>query len=316
MASERYLTILPGDTSNTYDTVYFSFEAGVTTSQAGNYFIRYQVGSKSKVDTSTFYIAAGGTYSTYEFNQSGLSSGTTYTINATLYVAANNTAVATAQLSVKTKTAPTYYGKVVLDGNGGTYSGGSTITYEGKKASTSSPTEIAIAYADPGFTKSGYSLIGFSKSSSATSATYGTSGTYYVSSTSTSSSSPTKVTLYAVWGNAKPSKWSWTSTIGGTLELTKISDGNYEVYPLTAKEWNAFLDRIREWGEYLNISLWDSDFTNAAAIQNYPMEAGNAIFVVSLLQQLGASPPSAPKSGDPITASFINGLATALNNLE
>lgn len=131
----------------------------------------------------------------------------------------------------------------------------------------------------------------------------------------TSISTAYDATFYAIWGSAKPDQWSWTSSIGGTLTLTKISEGNYEVYPLTAKEWNAFLDRIREWGEYLNISLWDSDFTNAAAIQNNPMDAQQAIFAVSLLEQLGASPPSAPSSGSSITANFINGLATAINSL-
>lgn len=163
-------------------------------------------------------------------------------------------------------------------------------------------TTITVTPRSNGFTPpSGCSFAGWSTSSSG--------------SVVTSISTAYNVTFYAIWQSAKPARWAWTSTIGGTLALTQAGTNTYEVYPLTAKEWNAFLDRIREWGEHLNISLWDSDFTNAAAIQNYPMEAGNAIFAVSLLQQLGASPPSAPSSGSPITASFINGLATALNKL-
>ena len=204
MASTRYVEIIKESTP-TYDTIYFSFEAGVTTTQAGNYFIRYQVGSKSKVDTNTFYISAGGTYSTYEFEQTGLEPGTTYTINATLYVAANKTAVAYADsIKITTKSAPTYYGKVILDGNGGTYGSGiTTTTFNGRVTSTSSSARISIAYADPGFVRDGYTLIGFSTRSSATSASYDVDGTYTVKSTSTSSSSPTTVRLYAVWKKAQ-----------------------------------------------------------------------------------------------------------------
>ena len=48
MPSTRYIKSIPGRDS-TGDTIYFSFEAGVTSAQAGTYYIRYQVGDKAKV---------------------------------------------------------------------------------------------------------------------------------------------------------------------------------------------------------------------------------------------------------------------------
>lgn len=418
MASKRYVSILEGDTANTYNTVYFKFKAGVTTTTAGTYFIRYQVGSKPKVDTDSFYIAAGGEYTTYEFSQSGLSHSTSYKINATLYVAANNTSVATDQATLTTKAAPTYYGKVILDGNGGTYgsnlttityagsvtstsssatipiafadpgfaksgytlvgfsksssatsadyategtyqlsssstsstspskvtlyavwekkaqtyygkvilngNGGTygnnlaTITYQGNVSSNTSPATIPIAYTDPGFIKSGYALVGFSKKSTDTSASYGTSGTYYLSSSSTSSSSPASVTLYAIWSNSDPADWSWSSTIGGTLETELISGTSYAVYPLTAQEWTNFIARIQQWASKFSVSLSSTDLTNAAASPKTNMKAYQAEAVVNLLNTLNPpiSPPSAPSQGSPITESFINGLTASINSMK
>ena len=85
MPSTRYIKIIPGS-DPTGDTIYFSFKAGVTSAQAGTYYIRYQVGDKAKVKTDSFYIEPNGTYSTYEFEQTGLAPDTEYTINASLAV--------------------------------------------------------------------------------------------------------------------------------------------------------------------------------------------------------------------------------------
>lgn len=116
---------------------------------------------------------------------------------------------------------------------------------------------------------------------------------------------------------AQPDAWSWSSTIGGTLEVTPTGTDTYDVYPLTAREWNRFLDRIAEWVDYLGVTYWASDFAAAEATSGTKMKASQAQAVVSLLEALDppTSPPSAPYAGDSISASFINGLAKSLNSL-
>lgn len=125
------------------------------------------------------------------------------------------------------------------------------------------------------------------------------------------------VTLYAIWQSSLPAIWTWSSAIGGTLELTPTGDNTYDVYPLTAIEWNNFLSRIEEWVDVLGTTLWVSDIQVATATKGSGMKASQAQAVVRLLKNLNppTSPPNAPSSGGAITASFINGLATSLNSL-
>ena len=125
------------------------------------------------------------------------------------------------------------------------------------------------------------------------------------------------VTFYAIWQSSLPAIWTWSSTIGGTLELTPTGDNTYDVYPLTAIEWNNFLSRIEEWVDVLGTTLWVSDIQVATATKGSEMKASQAQAVVRLLKNLNppTSPPNAPSSGGAITASFINGLATSLNSL-
>lgn len=103
-------------------------------------------------------------------------------------------------ISVKVQaTQKTYYAKVILNGNGGKYSGVETITYTNNGTSTGSSAYVYVNYSDPGFVRDGYELIGFSTSKTATSAQYDPNDSVLITAKSTSSSSPTTVTLYAVW---------------------------------------------------------------------------------------------------------------------
>lgn len=114
-----------------------------------------------------------------------------------------------------------------------------------------------------------------------------------------------------------PGVWSWTSTIGGTLKMTSVGSNKYEIFPMTAKEWNDFIGYIRTWAQLQNVALSQDDYTNAAAVSNTTMKASQAQAVVNLLKDLGppTKPPKAPYAGDSITADFINGLATSLNSM-
>ena len=87
----------------------------------------------------------------------------------------------------------TYYAKLVYNANGGS----GAPSAQSKNSSTSQTISFTIPSTKP--TRSGYTFLGWSTSSTATSATYDPGDTYSIRSTSTSSSSPTTKTLYAVW---------------------------------------------------------------------------------------------------------------------
>lgn len=203
-----------------------------------------------------------------------------------------------------------YYARVALYGNGGTYNGYSSWTYEGHSETTwASSAQVAVRYSDPGFTRSGYTLLGFDTSSTATTADYDPSGTAYITATSENEDSPTTLKLYAVWikASTRPKDWSWEDDdviAGYTLSLT-------------ASRWNDFIERIQEFAEYRGKSLSSTYLNNAYATKGTTMLASQANAVRNLINQLGppTSVPSSVSSGDTITAYFINRLATSLNSI-
>lgn len=206
-----------------------------------------------------------------------------------------------------------YYARVVLYGNGGTYNGYSSWTYEDSQTEWASSATISVAYSDPGFTRQGYTLVGFSKSSTATTASYDTSGTIKVTSTSDDPDNPTTVKLYAVWSksNLRPKDWDW------------YEDGNSYVakgsaLSLTAAGWNDFISRIQEFAIYKNITLSSTYLNNAYATKGTTMLASQANAVRYLINQLSppTSVPSTVSSGTTITAYFVNRLATSLNSIK
>lgn len=310
MASTRYIKIIPGRDS-TGDTIYFSFEAGVTSAQAGKYYIRYQVGNKAKVKTASFYIEPNGTYSTYEFKQTGLAPDTEYTINASLVVFANDKVVATASpIKISTIYVPpvaeVYYAKLIINGNGGTYNGSSTLTFDdpGFNSGWEGYADVPVDYDASYFTRKGYTLLGVDTSSSRTSPRKPIKGTYYIRSKSTNKNRPDSKTLYAIWEKITIKPWKWTSNV------TKGAP-----FGLTAKEWNDFISYIKNYASINEISLSSTYLTDAKATRGNRMLESQANAMRNLLIQIGASPPAKVSPNSPITAAFVNGLKDAFNNL-
>lgn len=310
MPSNRYIKIIPGS-DPTGDTIYFSFEAGVTSAQAGTYYIRYQVGDKAKVKTASFYIEPNGTYSTYEFQQSGLIPDTEYTINASLIVSDSGIVVATASpIKISTIYVPpvaeVYYAKLIINGNGGTYNGSSTLTFDepGFNSGWEGYAEVPVDYDASYFTRKGYTLLGVDTSSSRTSPREPIEGTYFVHSESTNENRPDSETLYAIWKKITIEPWEWTSNV---IEGAPFG--------LTAKEWNDFISYIKNYASINEISLSSTHLANAKATKGDRMLASQANAVRKLLIQIGASPPAEVSSGSSITLAFVNGLKNAFNNL-
>ena len=92
------------------------------------------------------------------------------------------------------------------------------------------------------------------------------------------------------------------------------------VKPLTAKEWLAFMDRIKAFYSYKGRTV-DSTYWNRAV---NGVSSGSAMTSIQangaryLIDQLSppTSVPSAVSSGSTITAAFINGLKNSLNSIK
>ena len=129
------------------------------------------------------------------------------------------------------------------------------------------------------------------------------------------------VVFYAIWVKARPSNWAWTTT-----GITKGSDMNYSQSgttitpkPLTAKEWLAFMNRVKEFYMYKGKTV-DSTYWNRAVngvTSGSPMTATQANGARYLISQLSppTSVPASVSSGTVITAAFINGLKNSLNSI-
>ena len=129
------------------------------------------------------------------------------------------------------------------------------------------------------------------------------------------------VVFYAIWVKARPSNWTWTTT-----GISKGSDMNYSQSgttitpkPLTAKEWLAFMNRVKEFYTYKGKTV-DSTYWNRAVngvTSGSPMTATQANGARYLISQLSppTSVPASVSSGTVITAAFINGLKNSLNSI-
>ena len=143
------------------------------------------------------------------------------------------------------------------------------------------------------------------------------SGTTYSSSVTTSYN----ITLYAIWVKARPSNWSWSTTgISKGSNMTYTQSGTtIIVKPLTAKEWLAFMNRVKEFYTYLGKTV-DSTYWNRAVngvSSGSEMTATQANGARYLISQLSppTSVPASVSSGTVITAAFINGLKNSLNSI-
>ena len=239
-----------------------------------------------------------------------LDSGTEYLIEVEVYNNDTEKLLDTGYTYGATKNfVPTqFWARVKLRGNGGTTSDGRTVIYYVASEYQDSEDEtyryIDVPFDGSEFLRAGYELLGFSTSSSASSATYNIEDSITIKSTSLDDEAPTSKTLYAVWKKIAIAPWKWTSN---------VTEG--APFGFTAKEWNDFISYIKNYASINEISLSSTYLTNAKATKGNRMLASQANAMRNLLIQIGASPPAAVSSGSSITAAFINGLKDAFNNL-
>lgn len=128
--------------------------------------------------------------------------------------------------------------------------------------------------------------------------------------------------FYAIWIKARPSNWSWqTSGISSGSSMKYSQSGStITPTPLTAAEWLAFMDRIKEFYVYDNNRAINNTYWNEAVTgvqKGKPMtvkQANGARYLISQLP-IQTSLPNKVVSGTVITAAFINGLKNSLNSI-
>ena len=103
---------------------------------------------------------------------------------------------------------------------------------------------------------------------------------------------------YILYGSG----WGYVSALSVELK------SQYRAYYMSAAEWQDFQERINEFRTYKR--LGEYDFGTIAS--GYDMEEWYAVRAKTAIEDMGVS---APAIGSAISASFINGLATALNSV-
>ena len=311
------ITIVKDDVGQDY--ISFHFKVNVT--YAATYHIEYGVEGEGSRTSGTFTLPDGGSYTTKTAEFDGLYPSTTYTVWCSLWNNETDTELGIEnELDITTDDAPliatTYYAQIRLRGNGGSPSN----VYSDVFAETTwdDYADIEVEFDGSSFEREGYELLGFSKSSSATSATYDVEDVCAVEATSEDENSPTTVTLYAVWSKDQIALWEWQSSIGGELELHQINDTEYACYPLTADEWNDFLARIYDVADVLGVPLFSWPNVQVEAISGQEMTMVQAQYAIACLESLNPDKPvpDGPTITSPyITATFINGLKESLNSV-
>ena len=117
---------------------------------------------------------------------------------------------------------------------------------------------------------------------------------------------------------ARPKDWSWTSTVasGAEIPYTK-SNGIVYCKPLTAAEWNGFVDRIWGFMDYTE-TVYQVDSSILHVNKGDEMLAEYVEAARQLIESMDppTSTPSAISANGKIRASFINGLKNSLNSIE
>lgn len=124
------------------------------------------------------------------------------------------------------------------------------------------------------------------------------------------------ITIYVEDSTVRPSNWSWTSTVskGSAMPYTQSGDV-ITCKPLTAEEWNGFVDRVAAFRKYLGINGDISAlYVTKGSSMNY--DVPDAMRQVIAGMNPPTAVPSAIVSGGKITAAFINGLKNSLNSIK
>lgn len=117
----------------------------------------------------------------------------------------------------------------------------------------------------------------------------------------------------------RPNNWSWTSTVSKGTEISYTRTGdNITCKPLTASEWNRFVDRVVAFAEYCDMSIPSNYGDSWYVTKGTEMVATEVNYMHTLISYLPITVPlpAAAASNRGITAAFINGLKNSLNSIE
>ena len=115
---------------------------------------------------------------------------------------------------------------------------------------------------------------------------------------------------------SRPSNWSWTSTVskGSAMPYTKSGNTIY-AKPLTASEWNNFIDRIFEFFDYKGMAVSGGGASDFYVTKGNQMNGGELEYAQQLIDTM--SPPTAtPTRTTRVTAAYVNGLKNSLNSIK
>lgn len=184
-----------------------------------------------------------------------------------------------------------------LDANGGSFSNGSTVY---RIVDTVGDRVYFTSYSQS-VSRSGYKLLGWSLSNTATSATYPTDSYITVSSSD--------ATYYAVWEKKEIALFYWSSA---TADAALIAKGKL-ITNITATRWNNLKAKIRE----LRLAQGNS-WTYSTVSKGAAMTASEFNTVRTAISNCGgyATLPAAQASGNAVKAALFEGdgsLKSALN---
>ena len=169
----------------------------------------------------------------------------------------------------------TYYGRLVLNGNGGTFGSQTAINwpsvgYQGASGIGSAVVSIVLPKSTQTSyipARSGYTFVGWATSSTATSATYISGDTVSFTAKSTYYSSPTEVNLYAVW--------SQTFTLSYSTSYSGVTNMPSSVTGITSGTGVTVSSKVPVLSGY-TFKGWSK--TNGGSVQYV---AGNSIYITA-----------------------------------
>ena len=297
-----------------------------TVTYAGSYYTYFELYDDygDLVDTaygSTFTLSAGGSKSGLNKTFYGLDPGTSYYIVASLWNASTDTRLSISEPTVyfTTESAfepPTIYissasvtsSSVTIDcqidiPSGGTY-------YVIFKASYLGMSQSHTSYR---FSTSRGLTWDFSDIPSRTSVSvrvevrdYSTDELFDYDTTNVTTDAP-----------PRPNNWYWDSTVSKGSEMPYTRSGKIVTCkPLTAAEWNGFVDRVIEFRDYLGLNSGNLEVLYVSSGSSFNVDVLEAMRQVIQSMSPQTSVPSAISSGSRITAAFINGLKNSLNSIK
>lgn len=320
------ITIQQGTVTDTSIKIRFACTATYASSNYIVYYGCYETGESRQ--TGVFSMGDGGSYTTSYAEFTDLNPGTEYTFWCELNTTADTMTGITAELEVSTT------GSAPFDPP--------TISITGGSAESDSVTcEISVTAGDAGIF---YIELRAEYSGKAKTVD---SDPFYVRAGATKTLSQTVEGLpplteivvsarvrdastdelydedYEIFDTlppGRPDDWDGFGTVskGAAMEYIKLSDTQYEVYPLTASEWNRFVDRVVEFARHCGWDIPSNYGSSWYVTKGGEMMASQVNYMHTLISQLPitVSLPSAAVSSRNITAAYIIGLKHSLNSIE